>query len=131
MSFRFKAFEIAQFDENLFGYAQDEDLAFCLSLRKPLGVTPFTAIWHDKTPDSRLEPQTFKEKAIVNRYYVVKSLIPNEFSELDFAISLFFQFLSLIRKPIVNKMLIKGLINGAKKWLRFRKNPSVSSILGK
>ncbi len=129
MSFRKEAFDITTFDENLNGYAQDEDLAFCLSLKKKLGVTPFTSIWHEKAADARLNPCRFKEQAIINRYYVMKMYAATEFSEYKFALNLFIQCLVLIRKPKQNQELIIGWIRATKKWIRYRKNPSLTAIL--
>lgn len=129
MSFRREAFDITTFDENLKGYAQDEDLAFCLSLKKKLGVTPFTAIWHFKVADARLNSCRFKEQAIINRYYVMKTYATAEFSEYRFTLNLFVQCLILIRKPLQNQELIIGWIRAVKKWIRYRKNPSLTAIL--
>jgi hypothetical protein len=113
MSFKQSVTTQFNFDENLKGYAQDEDVAFCLQLPpKSLFVIPEATGFHHKSPLNRLNDFEFKKISVQNRYYVMKTYSPSIFKKSHFLLSLIGQLLILLRSPIKNYKLIHGLICG-------------------
>jgi len=119
MSFKKSTFESFSFDEHLSGYAQDEDLAFCLQLPKnSLYVVPEAKGRHLKSLSNRLVDFTFKKSSVINRFYVMNKYAPTVFNKSSFYFSLLGQTLILAKHPIKNLNLIKGLVSG---WIEILK----------
>ncbi len=113
MSFDYSIFSRFKFDESLKGYAQDEDLAFCLQLPKDsIFVVPKAFGIHLKSTTNRLDKISFKKMSVINRFYVMKNYASNRFSVPAFHWSIFGQLLILCKSPVKNSDLIKGLISG-------------------
>jgi len=113
MSFFFNIFSSFKFDETLQGYAQDEDLAFCLQLpRNSIFVVPYANGKHQKSITNRLNNYSFKKMSVINRFYVMNTYAKNYFSIPSFHWSLLGQLIILCKSPIKNSSLIKGLLAG-------------------
>lgn len=113
MSFKSSSIRTKVFDENLLGYAQDEDLAFCLQFKsESLFVNPMAFGYHRKSDDSRLSSFEFKKMSVINRYYVMNTYYKHGFSRFLFLWSHLGQLIALIVSHKSSKDLIFGQIHG-------------------
>lgn len=115
MSFKAHIFSSFLFDEELQGYAQDEDLAFCLQLTKnSFFVEPKAIGFHNKSTLTRLNPRLFKKMVILNRWNILQKYVKSEIYPLAFFWSCLGQIIALSRNPIQNKELIFGVFDALK-----------------
>lgn len=111
-----------RFDEQLKGYAQDEDLDFCLQAAQngSIYVVPRAQGYHDRLShkNNALLPKK-RFVSITHRYYVLTKHHPGILSTLCFSWSQLWQFLILIRKSGRDK-LVRATLNAWKLIIRHR-----------
>ncbi|TNE72932.1 hypothetical protein EP331_05970 [bacterium] len=122
MSFRRTVFNESRFNENLRGYAQDEDLDFCIQLNKELAITPFTSGFHNKSEQARISRRAFKKSAVINRYSVLNNAKHISFRLFDFLAVNIIQLGILCLHPIKNKEHIFGQLDGLATLLKADKH---------
>ena len=119
MSFRSSVFKEHLFDESLKGYAQDEDLDFCLKLPEgSIYVEPKAKGYHKKEFNGRLNAFEFKKMAVLNRWYVMRKLSRHGFHPIYFIWSSIGQLISLLKHPIKNQAPIRGFVHGCLELLK-------------
>lgn len=74
MTFRKKAVGEERFDEwfSGYGYREDVDFSYRVSLRAPMLIVPDARLYHNHSPGNRLDLETLKRMQMRNYYYVFK-----------------------------------------------------------
>lgn len=80
MAFKREVINKFIFDENLYGWGEDDDLAWRISQEYQIFYTPYAKIIHTNfSPSMRGSKYAAAEKEIENHYYLFKKNIPQDF----------------------------------------------------
>ena len=102
MSFRLDVARTLRFDERMTGYSLGEDVEFCIRLRAAgyrLLVAPNARLWHDESPNNRLDWANYRSAQVALRLTLVKDH-PDQFHTPALTWSLVGQTLSALARAL-------------------------------
>ena len=124
MAFKREVFENFQIDEYLekklhYAIYEDHEFAYRVSKKYLINMVPTIALYHRKTPTSRIRYDELFEAIVVNIYYLVKKDMDSVFHKIAFAWSVFGILCTLCAVRIFSpgresKDKLNGVIKGIK-----------------